>query len=60
MTQPEWYPRPRSAGMLAGMRRYVIADPRLFVIELERCAGTWLAGMLRRLLHGPAPAHTPT
>ena len=43
MTQPGYFPRPLSAGMLAEMRRYVIADPYPFVVDLEHSAGMWLA-----------------
>ena len=43
MTQPGHFPGPISAGMLAEMRRYVIADPYPFAIDLERCEGMWLA-----------------
>lgn len=43
MNPPGHFPRPRSAEMLAEMRRYVIADPYPFVVDLERCEGMWLA-----------------
>lgn len=36
-------PGPLSASMLAEMRRYVIADPYPFVVDLPRCDGMWLA-----------------
>lgn len=43
MTQQCQFPRPQSAALLAEMRRYVIADPHPFVVDLERSEGMWLA-----------------
>ena len=42
MSQP-LFPGPRSAAMIEELRRYVIADPYPFCIDLERCDGMWLA-----------------
>lgn len=37
------FPGPKSAAMIEELRRYVIADPYPFCIDLERCDGMWLA-----------------
>jgi L-lysine 6-transaminase len=37
------FPGPKSAAMIEELRRYVIADPYPFCIDLENCAGMWLA-----------------
>lgn len=36
------YPGPVSAAMIAELGRYVIADVKPFVVDLERCEGMWL------------------
>lgn len=42
MSQPV-FPGPRSAAMIAELRRYVIADPYPFCVDLPQCEGMWLA-----------------
>jgi L-lysine 6-transaminase len=37
------FPGPHSRGQLEELARYVIAEPYPFVLELERCEGSWLA-----------------
>lgn len=36
-------PGPKSAAMIEELRRYVVADPYPFVLDLPRCDGMWLA-----------------
>jgi L-lysine 6-transaminase len=43
MTHPGRFPHAASAALLAEMRRYVIADPHPFVVDLEHCEGMYLA-----------------
>ncbi len=44
MSHPE-LPGPRSAAMIAELRRYVIADPYPFCVDLPHCEGMWLASV---------------
>ena len=37
------YPKPRSRAMLAELSRYVIAEPKPFVVDLAQSRGIWLA-----------------
>lgn len=37
------YPKPQSQAMLAELSRYVIAEPKPFVVDLANCRGVWLA-----------------
>ena len=37
------YPKPRSQAMLAELSRYVIAEPKPFVVDLAQSRGIWLA-----------------
>ena len=37
------YPKPRSQAMLAELSRYVIAEPKPFVVDLAHSRGIWLA-----------------
>jgi L-lysine 6-transaminase len=37
------FPGPRSAAMIEELRRYVIADPYPFCVDLERSEGMWIA-----------------
>ena len=40
---PSCFPGPKSAPLLAELRRYVIADPYPFVVDLPRCQGMEIA-----------------
>lgn len=42
---PPAFPGPRSAAMIAELRRYVIADPYPFCVDLPRCEGMWLVSV---------------
>jgi L-lysine 6-transaminase len=46
----EVFPGPRSAAMIEELRRYVIADPYPFCVDLERSEGMWIATVDRERL----------
>ncbi|PTY05926.1 aminotransferase class III [Opitutaceae bacterium EW11] len=39
------FPGPKSAAMIEELRRYVIADPYPFVVDIEKSEGMWLASV---------------